>query len=495
MRTIKWMSSGLLAIVIALNLAASLTACATRPKDVLTNPPIFGRSADDLHYAWVQVNEKGKEVVVVDGRLGSLESDQITAIIFSPDGHHYAYPAKNGPKWRLVADGQARGPELDEINPACVVFSRDGGRLAYGARQGLKWFIVLDGEVDLKSGYDNLAFFAFSPDGRRFAYAAIKDSKQAVVVDGRPGRFYDTTGEPVWSPDGKHLGYAATEKKLQLVVLDGREGKRYDWAGEPVFSADSQHSAYGAAKGDKRLVVTDGVKEGPEYEMNSNIDPIAFGPKDDRLAYAVNKHGHWVMVVDGREGPEYVDIAAGSIALNPNGRGFAYVAADQGWLVAEEGRQSPVYDETAGGGLLTYSADGRHLIYGAQKNKKWFIVLDGTAGPELDYKEITAPRFSPDGKHIMYTGRKNKKWFVVVDGAAGPAYDRVNRPLLTNEGVEYLAERDADDSLLRCRLSLSTTGAEAGRTVEIKLSALPKEDPAAICIPCRQQKGLLDEDE
>ncbi|MBN2352359.1 MAG: PD40 domain-containing protein [Spirochaetales bacterium] len=494
MRAMKWINPGISAIVFALCLAAGLAGCAARATDVLTNPEVFGRSADDLHYAWAQVDKNGKVIAVVDGRPGALESDEISAIVFSPDGSHYAYSARNGSKWRMVADGAPLGPEVDEINPACVVYSPDGNRLAYGARLDQKWHVVMDGRVDLKAGYDSLASFAFSPDGRRFACVAGSDAKQAVVADDRPGRFYDTTSEPVWSPDGKRLGYAATEDNLHFVVLDGSEGKPYDWVGPPVFSFDGRHFAYGAAKGEKRLVVTDGTKEGPEYEMPLNIDPIAFGPKDHRLAYAVKKDGQWVMVVDGREGPGYVDIALGSIALNPSGKGFAYIAAVPGaWVVVENSRHSPSYDETAGGGQLTYSADGRHLIYGARKNKKWFIVLDGKAGAELDYKEITAPTFSPDGKHIMYNGRKGKKWFVVVDGAAGPSYDSVHRPLLTNKGVEYLAEREEEDSLLRCRLPF--TSAEAGRTVETKLSPLPKEDPAEICKPCRQQQDLLNEEE
>jgi WD40 repeat protein len=494
MRVIKNSTSGLLVIAISLGVAVSFTGCAAKPKDVLTNPPIFGRSADDLHTAWVQVTDQGKLVAVVDGRLDKMEYDQVTAIIFSPDGHRVAYPAKDGPKWRLVADGRALESEWDEINPSCVVFSPDGSRLAYGARQSQKWYIVLGGEVDQTSGYDSLAFFTFSPDSRHLACVAGKDSRQAVVKDGRPGVFYEAVSDPVWSPDGKRLGHTAIENRLQFVVLDGREGTRYDWVGKTVFSADSRHFAHAAAKGTSRLVVTDGVRESPEYEMDLNIDPVAFGPRDNRLAYSVRKNGRWMMVVDGREGPGYDDIAAGSIAFHPNGRDFVYVAAAQGWVVAEDGRQGPVYDEITNCSLV-YSDDGRHLVYGARKNKVWFIVLDGQAGPGLDYREIGAPRFSPDGKHIMYTGRKKKKWFVVLDGIAGPAYDRLYRPRLTNEGVEYLAERDVDDSLLRCRLSFTATGAVAGGTVETKLCGLPKEDPAAACIPCRQQKDLLNEDD
>ncbi len=494
MRTMKWISHSLQSIVAILCLAFGMTGCAAKPTGVLTNPEIFGRSADDQHYAWAQVDENYKVIVVVDGKKGSVESDAISAIVFSSDGRHCAYPARNGTKWRLVEDGAPLGPAADEINPACVVFSPDGGRLAYGARLGKKWFAVMNGEIDLKSGYDSLSSFAFSPDGRRFAFVAGLDSGQTVVADGRPGRFYDTTSDPTWSPDGKHLAYAATHGRLHFIVRDDQEGPRYDWVGTPVFSFDGRHYAYAAAKGNMRLVVTDGGKESPAYDMNLNIDPIVFGPEDYRLAYAVKKNGSWMMVVDGREGPGYVDIALGSIALNPDGKGFAYVAAVPGeWVVAENGRHSPAYDETAGGGLLTYSADGRHLIYGARKDKKWFIVLDNKPGPELDYKEITAPTFSPDGKHVMYTGRRNKSWFVVTDGKAGPAYDSVHKPLLTNEGVHYLAERGSDDSFLRCRLSF--TGPEAGRTVEKKLSALPKEDPAEICKPCRQQKELLDNDD
>lgn len=446
----------------------------------LPDPPVIGQSEDDLHVAWAQLTEDDKLIVVVDGKSDSVKYDDVSSIVLSPKGERVAYPVRKGLDWHMVLDGN-EGPDYDGINLNCLTFSPDGKRFAYGARKGDRWFVVLDGKVFPEAGHDFVCYFAFSPDSRKFVYTAGKGNKQSVVLDGKAGQEYNLIGEPVFSPDSKHLACVAIDSNnLQRVVLDGKEGKKYEGVTNPIFSSDSKHIAYSVMKeGKKRLVVVDG-KEGPVYEMQKAIHPVIFGPNDNRVAHAAIKGEEWVAVIDGKEGPLYDGIGGdgASIALSPDGKSFAYVVnIGKKWFVVLNGEEQRKYDDIATDTPI-FSPDGKHLFYGAREEGKWFAVMDGEEGADK-YDEIgRGTAFSPDGRHIVYSAIRGNKWFFVLDGKAGPAYDRPFTPAFKDNGIEYLAERDSDGRLLRCRQPYpdSDIDAEAYKAMaeEIVLASLPE---------------------
>ena len=439
----------------------------------ITAPPTI--SGDNLHIAWSQLTQNGKLVVVIDGQAEPEEYDDIGLIIFSPDVNRIAYPAKRGSKWVMVADGQA-GPEYDDIALSGTVFSPDSKHLVYGARKGDKWFVVLDGKAGPESGRDNIGYFIFSPDSSRLVYAAGKANRQYLVVDGLAGPVYERAGEPVFSPNGRHLAYlvatkdAELDKEQQFVVLDGKEGKKYDGVKKPIFSKDSKHIAYSVMKGPKRMVVVDG-KEGPEFEMLPAIDIFTFGPNDSRIAYIVLKGDKGAVVVDQQEGPEYDAIILHSLVLSPDGESYAYVASKgDKWFVVWNGKEGPEYDIIAIGSPV-FSPNGEDLMYAAAKDNKWFLVLNGEP-IEYDYDDIGDTfLFSPDGRHFVYAALKNDEWFLVVDDQAGPPYDQVSKPAFKADRIEYLAERDG--WILRCRRFLQSEAGEM-MTVEEEIGRLPE---------------------
>ncbi len=490
-----------------------------RPGQPVPNPPPdIVHSDDGLHIAWPQLTKNGKLVVVVDGRTGQEEFDDIGPITFSPDGERVVYPAKRGSNWVMVADGRA-GPEYDKIGLYSI--SPDSKRFVYGAKKDDKWFVVLDGKAEpdgyLDAGYftfspdsnhlvyavikgdkwfvvldgktvpeshDTVGYFAFSPDSSRLVYAAGKDSKQYMVVDGRAEEMYERVGDPVFSPDSKRLAYLAETKDAELdkgqlfVVLDGKEGKKYDGLNTPIFSKDSKHIAYSVIKGDYRMVVVDG-NEGPQFEMDPSIETLIFGPNGSRIAYVVLKDEKEVLVVDHQqEGPGYDAIGLNSVVFSPDGESFAYVASrGDKWFVVWNGKEEPEYDGIAYGSPV-FSPDGETLLYAATKDYKWVLVLNGQP-IEYDFGAVGDTfLFSPDGSHFVYAALKDDKWFLMVDDQAGPSYDYVSKPAFKADGIEYQAERDG--WFLRCRWSyLSTDG---DKLIEEKVCRLPQaksEDNAA----------------
>jgi hypothetical protein len=55
------------------------------------------------------------------------------------------------------------------------------------------------------------------------------------------------------------------------------------------------------------------------------------------------------------------------------------------------------------------------------------------------------------------------EWFLMVDGQPGPAYDKLPfKPVITNEAIEYFAERDG--WVLRCRWNYVQNGNEGQQT-------------------------------
>ena len=49
----------------------------------LPDPPVVGRSEDDLHVAWAQLTEDGKLIVVIDGKTDSVKYDDVSFIVMS----------------------------------------------------------------------------------------------------------------------------------------------------------------------------------------------------------------------------------------------------------------------------------------------------------------------------------------------------------------------------------------------------------------------------
>ena len=82
-------------------------------------------------------------------------------------------------------------------------------------------------------------------------------------------------------------------------------------------------------------------------------------------------------------------------------------------------RRGPVFQDV---GLLTYSDDGAHFAYVAQRQKHgpWSALVDGRSIGEWDTVESLS--FGPDGRHLTLTAHKegeaSRVW---IDGKAGPS--------------------------------------------------------------------------
>lgn len=301
-----------------------------------------------------------KTVVVVDGREGKAYDRVGAAIpVFSADGKHMAYTARDyGRPEVVVLDGK-EGPGFEAVPATSLVFSAAGDRFAYGGRrENGRWSAVVDGVVGPE--YDQVDRLAFGAEGGRFAYHAKKGGRWVLVVDGKEVVEAEEFSKdaPVFSPDGRRVAQGLKKDggwKMVALVLDpvaegevsGVIGGEYDrGAGLPLFSADSRHLAYIGWQGRKRMAVVDG-RRGPEFDA---ITDLVFSPDGRRLAYEAawlhredaSKPDTWFVVVDDEPKPEYDGLLRGSFA---------------------------------------FSGDGRHFAYSASRGNKRLLVVDGFAGP------------------------------------------------------------------------------------------------------------------
>jgi WD40 repeat protein len=243
--------------------------------------------------------QERKFFVVFDGKQGKTYDElnrRVGKIIFSADGQHLAYGARDGDKSFIVMDGvEGKGYSDVGSEAGAIVFSPDSQRLAYTAMDKWwlfrRWFVVADGVEGMKFHGDSwfqdngITDIIFSPDSKRLAYTA-KDTYG--VIDGVRSKRYHYVGNIVFSPDSSMVAYSAGGLSSGFVVINGYECKKYYYVNSPTFSPDSKHLVYWAMEGywndskdafdsSQRIVraVIDGT-EGKEYKSTWYDDRFVF---------------------------------------------------------------------------------------------------------------------------------------------------------------------------------------------------------------------------
>lgn len=490
-----------------LMLAACSTSCSGKSGQYIVKQTEIDRlpkaremekvSEDGRHIAYV-VKQEGGYCVVRDGRPDPT-FQTVGRPVFSPDGNHLAYPVSRDRKRTIVLDGKplawfkdayrptfspdgtrlvfvgsdARGyfvVQDGKPGPECLsigemLFSPDSKRLAYVGRVWGGWVVVVDGKPGVKypiAGFDNVkSTLVFSPNSRRLAHSVLRffpeDAKieTAIVCDGTPRwRHPDTLRQLLFSPDSSRLACLTLASD---VIVDGRPDPRFGNVTERTFrfSRTGRRLTYMTTLNGAYHVVIDG-KSVLEYDP-VRTGAIAVSPNCERVAY-VKRLGFLEerveLVVDGKPGPEYEDIAnyrapptGDQICFSPNGKRLAYTAKRGGkWHVVVDRRRGPGY---AGCWGIRFTQDSRHVSYTARQGARYLNVVDGSPGPLCDI--VNPAVFSSDGKHVAYEARcyrpgdeaEKREQFVVLDGEPGPRFDQIlsEEPAFdSNGGLEYLAQ-------------------------------------------------------
>ena len=311
------------------------------------------------------------------------------------------------PQEELIVEKDAAA----EVSDAEDTISEDGRHVAWRTRQGGKWVVMTDGRADTPA-FDEVRDITFSPDGLRVAYRGKRGGKWVAVLDGEgQSSSYDEIRAWRFSSDSKHLAFAAKREGKWRLVLDAAErwGPYEDLRGGR-FSRDGARFEVIAKKGKKWLLLSDG-KEGPEYQ---DLALVLYGAGERRMAHVAQRDGHYFVVLDGQEGPSFDIIGGPTFSLD--GTRFAYSGVQ---LDGNKGKGQVIVDGQEG---QLYKGGDPKMLAGSLTT-----LLPGCF-PVLwaDWHGVSEPLFSLLGGRVAYAARRAKNDFVaVIDGQEGPSVEAI----------------------------------------------------------------------
>jgi len=182
----------------------------------------FKWSSSGKSYAYVGQFDTGGMVAVLNGEEVGDKYTLVTGITLSLDGEQLAY---RGYYKDVGVDVIVNGKKIAQYNQVSgIVFSPNGAQIAYFAVEDGKKIVVKNGEIigryDMWYGVGPLSFFSI--DGEHFAYTASEDDKFFVVLDGKEGDKYDSVyiSEGSFNEDEKTFSYLAISKSDILRVVN-----------------------------------------------------------------------------------------------------------------------------------------------------------------------------------------------------------------------------------------------------------------------------------
>ena len=212
------------------------------------------------------VRKSGKKQSVIEFSFDSPKAvnespqyDEVSRLVFGPDGESLAYVAGRGGQRVLVLNGKEEAIPKGDISAPPVVRPDGKGIGVIMASEGKFFLYQAFSNKDTKEGqYDEADGLAYGKDGLH-AYAARKGNNWVVVANGKEGPALDRVVSPVFSPDGKFLLYRARKDGKRFVVVADANGKTlrqypaYEQVFQTVFTADGKSVAYGVKDGNKLI--------------------------------------------------------------------------------------------------------------------------------------------------------------------------------------------------------------------------------------------------
>jgi len=270
------------------------------------------------------------------------------------------------------------------------------------------------------------------------------------------GRLHDKRLHLTLSKDGCHLAYVAgtrgiLRRVLRLdykvfMVMDSKSRPIFDGVGSFSFTPDGAHFGYSVRKGNRTVAILDDRPVGEHGLITDN--PFALDRDGHKAAYLVGEGKEGLAVcVNGRELRRHKAIGAESLLFSPDGGRLAYSARDgEKWFVVVDGQAGPEFDAV---GTVVFNGNAEHFAYPAWLGRNVLAVLDHCPSEPHrvdDTTRVDSVAFTPDGKRFGYTvlgfrGGGSTSGYAVVDGVKGPDYSNGAFSLVFSESgsVAYVA--------------------------------------------------------
>lgn len=402
----------------------------------------------------------------------------------SPDGKTIAFGYK-GDIYKVDASGGVAVPlTIHEAQDMMPVWSHDGKYIAFASdRYGNFDVYVMPatGGTPTRITYNSAGDFPFdfSVDNQQIIFGSARNVQASNVRFYSPRLFqnlYSVSikgGTPVLV-SGAGMDRAHYNSKGTQIVFEDRKGYEDPWRKhhtssvtrdvwvmdvaskqyrkisgfegedrEPVFSSDDQYVYYLSEKnGNQNIYKTPlqlkiaeqqltTFKNNPVRHLSvSNSNTLCFTQDGDIYTLANGGSPKKLSVQiynDGRQNVEKnvaVNGNVGEFALSPNGKEIAFVTRGEVFVTSVDGAQTKRITNTPQQErMVEWSADGKTLIYAAERNDNWDIYTTTIVRKEEPYfyaatvlkeeplvataAEEFLPKYSPDGKEVAYLENRN----------------------------------------------------------------------------------------
>lgn len=359
----------------------------------------------------------------------------------SPEARHLAYAERRADGVHLVVDGVA-GPAFTTIDG--LLFGA-GGRYAY--------FGVDDAGVHVLTASARYGpFQAFVPtslklseDGHHHAWIAEAPAEvlratpgaQAVYLDGAALTAHPKITTLALSRAGWRVAFVVAEQQGQRVVVFGQDNEQAGPFDEidPVslrLERDDQPVAYTARRGTSWHVVFGGHVGPPAARVGGRL--LTVSPDGRRWACWTATGPKPRYVVDGTEHPLFAQVDDHLPLFSADSKRVVYTAQDErGWHVVVDGAIVQTWVGVAGRGIAA-SADGSHLLYAAQRDGRWWMQAGPRVHGPYDAIGDRLQAISTDGQHTLFAARKGGAWHIVHDGRESSAVQAVIATALSPDG-------------------------------------------------------------
>jgi hypothetical protein len=395
--------------------------------------------ADGTHVA-VLISKGSRFAVVLDGVEGpKIESllqspmgapvqttsywmGNIPQIVFSDDGAHCAYFAKMGDEYVVFLDNKelSRGP----INPSGasvavpMLFSAGGKHLFYTDTANGKYRIVVDGKMGPDSSYGMQ--MVTSPDGVHYAYTGFvgglgNGTPNWAYVDGRQVNYF-----------GDNLQYTGKNVLMSRMSVDGANVVLFN--GKPLLKATRLDPTWISPDGIQIAMVIGPKPNDPTFltvngkivdgTQGLTVNKVYFSPNGKRYAALCTSKSHSMfMVVDGKKGDEYQNIAQ-SVGVGALQVHWAFVAGGDGYALAN-----------AQPGVPGFTPDSSKFVYVSNQGAQQFLVVEDQESNGFRDSSAVQPVLSATGNHVAFYG-------ISLDGAQHAFIDGkdVTLPVLAAPG-------------------------------------------------------------
>ncbi len=395
----------------------------------------------------------------------------------SPDGKTIAF-SYQGDLYKVSADGgTATLLTVNEAYDYSPVWSHDGQQLAFASdRYGNFDIFVMPaaggqanrltyhsaGEVPSDFTADNKSVIYTSSQmdaaaNQQYPSGVLPELYSIPVVGGMPRQLITTPAEDArFNADGsvlvfhdrkgyedefrKHHTSSVTRDVWKYEVKTKKYTQISSFGGEdrsPVFAQNQQDIYFLSEKSGSFNIWKMGVNGGNEKQISSlDTHPVRYlsMSKDGLLCFSYNgelytmKEGGQpkkltvTVVNDGRYNPEKILSVKGEIsemALSPNGKEVAFVFRGEVFAASvKEGTTRRITDTPEQERSVSFSPDGRSILYAGERDDSWNIYQTSLTRPEEKYffsstilKETAViataaeefqPAYSPDGKEVAY---------------------------------------------------------------------------------------------